>query len=268
MGRTAPESLDGSRFVRRLHGVSGGVELRKHAVARALRERPAEDVARLLAEVLDLDRSGDEAASCVLGAMMAVLEDERLGRELTRALAQLPPGALREEVVGLLASGPAWRNFDENAAARADARNFPETLGMLKTQARTARDPDALSRIALASNPAVVRNLLVNPRLTEASVVRLAARRPARAEPLVEVWRSKWGARHAVRRALVFNPYLPPEVGVKVVPLLLRTDWAEIAGNGALHPGVRAEAKLLLAADCRGPASPASPRVLVLDAEG
>jgi hypothetical protein len=267
MGRTPPESLDGLSFVRRLHGVSGGAGLRKHAVARALRARPAEEVARLLAEVLDLDRSGNEAASCVLGTMMAVLEDERLGRELTRGLAQLPPGALQQEVVGLLAAGPAWRNFDEDAAARADARNFPETLGMLKTKARTARDPDALARIALASNPSVVRNLLVNPRLTEASVVRLAARRPARSEPLVEVWRSRWGTRHSVRRALVFNPYLPPEVGVKVVPLLLRTDWEEIAGDGALHPSVRAEAKLLLAAEGRGSARRAAPRVVVLDAE-
>jgi len=268
MGRTAPQSLDGPHFVRRLHAVSGGVELRKQAVARVLRGLPAEEVARLLAEVLDLDRSGDEAAGCVLGTVMAVLEDARLGRELTSGLAQLPPGVLREEVVGLLASGPAWRNFDEDAAARADARNFPETLGLLKTKARTARDPDALARIALASNPAVVCNLLVNPRLTEPSVVRLAARRPARSEPLVEVWRSKWGARRAVRRALVFNPYLPPEVGVKVVPLLLRTDWEEIAADGALHPSVRAEARLLLAADCRATALPASPRVLVLDAEG
>jgi len=267
MGRTPPESLDGSRFVRRLHGISGGVQLKKHAVARVLRELPAEEVARLVAEVLDLDRSGNEAARCVLGTMMAVLEDEFLGRELTRALGQLPAGALREEVVGLLASGPAWRNFDEEAAARADARNFPETLGLLKTKARTARDPDSLARIALASNAAVVRNLLVNPRLTEASVVRLAARRPARSEPLVEVWRSKWGARRAVRRALVFNPYLPPEVGVKVVPLLLRTDWEEIAGDGALHPSVRGEAKLLLAADGRVSTGPASPRVPVLDAE-
>lgn len=251
MGRASTQSLGGVEFVRRLHGVSGGVELRKHAVARVLRAVPAEQVARLLAEVLDLDRSGDEAASCVLGAMMGVLEDERLGRDLTRTLAELPLGALRGDVVGLLACGPAWRNFDEDAAARADARNFPETLGMLKTKARTARDPDAISRIALASNADVVRNLLLNPRLTEESVVRLAARRPARAEPLVEVWRSRWGARRPVRRALVFNPYLPPEVGVKVVPLLLRTDWQEIARDGALHPSVRAQAKLLLAAAAR-----------------
>ncbi|MGO9066961.1 MAG: hypothetical protein ACLQIH_19755 [Myxococcaceae bacterium] len=268
MGRFPAESLKGWRFVQRMHGLSGGAELRKHAVARALRELPAEEVARLLAEVLELDRAGQEAASCVLGAMMAALEDAQLGRALTEQLAQLPPGGLRDEVVGLLASGPAWRTLDEDAAARADARNFPETLGMLKTKARTATDPDALARFALASNPSVVRNLLLNPRLTEPSVVRLAARRPARSEPLVEVWRSKWGARHSVRRALAFNPYLPPEVGVKLVPLLLRTDWQEVAADAGLHPSVRAEARTLLAAESQGPATPSEPKVLVLDPEG
>ncbi|MGO8970212.1 MAG: hypothetical protein ACLQDQ_11660 [Myxococcaceae bacterium] len=268
MGRFPAESLKGGRFVQRMHGVSGGAELRKHAVARALRELPAEEVARLLAEVLELDRAGQEAASCVLAAMMAALEDAQLGRALTEQLAQLPPGALRDEVVGLLASGPAWRTLDEDAAARADARNFPETLGMLKTKARTATDPDALARFALASNPSVVRNLLLNPRLTEPSVVRLAARRPARSEPLVEVWRSKWGARHSVRRALAFNPYLPPELGVKLVPLLLRTDWQEVAADAGLHPSVRAEAQSLLAAVSQGPATPSEPKVLVLDPEG
>ncbi len=264
MESSRAEGLDGRRFVQRMHGVSGGVELRKRAVARALGRLPAEEMARLLGQLLALDRAGDEAARCVLGAAMAVLADVRLGRPLAEALAQLPPDVLREEVAGLLASGPAWRTLEETAAARADARNVPETLGMLKTKARTARDPDALERLALASNASVVRNLLLNPRLTEPSVVRLAARRPARGEPLAEVWRSKWGALRSVRRALVFNPYLPPEVGVKVVPLLLRTDWVEVAADHGLHPSVRAEARTLLAAE-RQEAEPPKATVLVLD---
>ncbi len=248
MRRGPSESLDGRDFVRRLHAVAGGRQLRTRAVARALQALPPAEAARLLGEVLALERAGDEDATCVLGSIMTALGDPALGRELTRALAALSPAELPQEVVGLLVSGPAWRTLDEDAAARAEARNFPEMLGLLKTRARTARDPDALTRLALASDPSVVRYLLVNPRLTEPDVVRLAARRPARGEPLLEVWRSKWGSRHSVRRALVFNPYLPPEVGVTVVPLLLRTDWEEIARDGALHPSVRAEAHALLQA--------------------
>ena len=236
-------------------------------MARALRGLPSFDVARLLSEVLELERTGEEDAACVLGSMMAALEDPALGRELTLALGSLPAAVLPQEVVGLLASGPARRTLDEDAAARAEARNFPETLGLLKTRARTARDPDMLARLALASDPTVVRNLLLNPRLTEPAVVRLAARRPARGEPLVEVWRSRWGSRHSIRRALVFNPDLPPELGVKLVPLLLRTDWQELARDGSLHPSVRAEAHSLLAARSRGAPAVSTTAVLELDSE-
>jgi hypothetical protein len=263
-GRATPQpaALD---FVRRMHALGGGASLRRQAVAHALRALPPEEAARLVGDVLALARAGDEAADCVLGALMAALEDARLARGVTEALALLSPEAVGREVAALLASGPAWRTLDEDAAARSDARNFTETLGHLKTKARTARDPDALARMALVSNPSVVRNLLLNPRLTEPMVVRLAARRPARGEPLVEVFRSRWGHRHAVRRALVFNPYLPPEVGVKLVPLLLRTDWEEIAQDGALHPSVRAEARGLLAAPVEELPRPTETSALELD---
>lgn len=253
--------------MQRMHALAGGADVRKRAVARALRELLPEDTARLLEEVLALERAGDDAARCVLGSLLAALEDPRLGRELTQALAELPRAALPEAVLGLLATGPALRTLDEDAAARADARNFPETLGLLKTRARTARDADTLARLALASDASVVRNLLCNPRLTEPAVVRLAAHRPARGEPLVEVWRSKWSSRHLVRRALVFNPYLPPGVGVKLVPLLLRTDWEEIAGDAGLHPSVRAEAQALLATAWHRAPQRSAPPVVVLEPE-
>lgn len=266
MRAAASAGVDGREFVRRLHAVADA-RLRAHAVARELRRLGPEESARLLEEVLWLARSGDEAASCVLGSVMAVLDAPELGRAVRESLLAVPPGDLSEEVATLLASGPPRRILDEDAAARADARNFTETLGLLKTRARTVRDPDAIARIALASEPSVVRNLLVNPRLTEATVVRLAARRPARAEPLIEIWRSRWGHRRPVRRALVFNPYLPPEVGVKLVPLLLRPDWEEIAGDGGLHPSVRAEARALLDSPVGDLSGQGAPERIDLDLE-
>ena len=137
--------------------------------------------------------------------------------------------------------------YDARAAARADAKLFNMPLGYLKTQARLTTNPDDLARLAAASNAAVVRELLKNPRLTESLVVRIAARRPVRAEPLVEIWRSeRWSARTAVRRALVFNPYLPPEIGVKVVPLLAAPDIKLVANDNSLHVLVREQAMQML----------------------
>ena len=130
-----------------------------------------------------------------------------------------------------------------------------------KQQARLTRDPDVLSRLATVSNPAVLRNVLLNPRLTEPLVVRIAARRPARPEPLVEIWKTpRWSVRHAVRRALVFNPYLPPEVGAKIVPLLNASDLRELVADTGLLPALRQQAARLLLAPA--PGSPPGPLVL------
>ena len=104
--------------------------------------------------------------------------------------------------------------------------------------------------MAVASHPTVVREVLKNPRLTEAVVVRIAARRPARPEPLTEIWLSaRWSQRPAVRRALVLNPYLPPEVGAKIVPLLLHAELEEVAADSGLHTSLRQQAKTLLAGE-------------------
>src|SRR6185436_13371885 len=105
-----------------------------------------------------------------------------------------------------------------------------------------------LARLAIASNPEVVRNVLINPRLTEELVVRIAARRPARPEPLIEIWHSKrWCTRPAVRRALAFNPYLPPEIGAKIVPLLSLTELKELSRDNMVHAALRDHARALLA---------------------
>ncbi len=96
------------------------------------------------------------------------------------------------------------------------------------------------------SNALVIREVLKNPRLTEPLVVRIASRRPARPEPLVEIWRSRWSTRPAIRRALAFNPYLPPDVGAKILPLLARADLGELKSDASVHPVLREQASRLL----------------------
>jgi len=151
------------------------------------------------------------------------------------------------EVETLFTEAPPKLEYHLDAAKRADAKLFSQSLGYLTTQARLTRNPDELSRLAVASNPAVIRNVLLNSRLTEALVVRIAARRPARPEPLLEIWRSpKWSLRPAVRKALVFNPYFPTEAGVKIVPLLASAELKELANDHAVHPTLAEQARALL----------------------
>ncbi|MBN1209929.1 MAG: hypothetical protein JXB05_34075 [Myxococcaceae bacterium] len=242
-----PTREQARNLVLRLHGLSGGSEILRKAAARELARFDPLDANELMGHLISLARSGWEPATHVLSAFVTALAMEAAEMPYADELRRLAQVQSLPTVADLFAEGPARQEMDPGAAAKADARAFTQSLGHLKQQARLTRDPDVLSRLATVSNPLVVRNALLNPRLTEALVVRMAARRPARPEPLVEIWKSaRWSVRHAVRRALVFNPYLPPEVGAKIVPLLNGTDLAELAADSSVHSSLREQAARLL----------------------
>ena len=188
----------------------------------------------------------------VLPAFMRALEDDGDLIPHLATLRQVASLHEQEEVTFVFSEGRPVQEYDTDAAARADAKLFTSPLGVLKTRARITRNPDELSRLAVASNASVIREVLKNPRLTEDLVVRIAARRPARPEPLEEIWRSpRWNRQPAVRRALVFNPYLSPEVAVKIVPLMSVTDLKELATDRNVHLSVRELAVRLSASGAR-----------------
>jgi hypothetical protein len=233
-------------LVAKLKAVSGDAEIAWRAAARELLVLESDELIATLGNVIRLSRAGDSDARAALGPLTTCLRADPHLR--TRA----PELSLVAERLGppvaatLFAEGPAQLALDARVAAKADAQAFSMTLGHLKSLARLTRDPDQLSRLCAMSTADVVRNALLNPRLTEPGVVRMAARRPSRPEPLVEIWRSpKWSSRYPVRRALAFNPYLPVEVGAKIVPLLTDEDLRALAAAGALHPALREQARIL-----------------------
>jgi len=237
------------QVVQRLVVLSGGDDIRRKAAARLLAQLDPTGATMLLHEVQVLARTGSAAAAEAMLAFSRALELEALTIphvELLRRAASLM-GATTVEL--LFSEGEAAMAYDANAAARADAKLFNQPLGVLKSRARLTQNPDEMARFAVASNAAVVRELLRNARLTEEVVVRIAARRPARPEPLVEIWRSdRWTTRPGVRRALVFNPYLPVDVGARIVPLLSRADLLELSKDSSVHPSLKEQALVLLAA--------------------
>lgn len=232
---------DGARLIiRRLDVLGGGHEVLRRAAARTLGELDPPRATELLSLVMKLSVDRWGPAMRVLPAFMRALEDDG---DLIPHLATLRQVAAlyeQEEVTFVFSEGRPVQEYEPDAAARADAKLFTLPLGVLKSRARLTRNPDELSRLAVASNASVIREVLKNPRLTEDLVVRIAARRPARPEPLEEIWRStRWNNQPAVRRALVFNPYLSPEVAVKIVPLMGITDLRHLASDGNLHLSVR-----------------------------
>ncbi len=116
----------------------------------------------------------------------------------------------------------------------------PLTLGERKALARKP-DREMMARLLLDPHPDVIRRLLVNPRLTEDDVVRLAAKRPCRSDVLVEIARSeKWMHRAPVRMAVVLNPATPLEIAAPIVSLLMRQELKLVAESTAVSRLVRA----------------------------
>ncbi len=228
------------QIVRRLDVLGGGHDVLRRAAARTLGELDPPRATELLSTVMKLSVERWEPAMRVLPALMRALEDDG---DLIPHLATLRQVAAlyeQEEVTFVFSEGRPVQEYDTDAAARADAKLFTLPLGVLKSRARLTKNPDELSRLAVASNASVIREVLKNPRLTEDLVVRIAARRPARPEPLEEIWRSpRWNRQPAVRRALVFNPYLSPEVAVKIVPLMSVIDLRQLATDRNVHLSVR-----------------------------
>ncbi|MBL9038959.1 MAG: hypothetical protein JNG84_10620 [Archangium sp.] len=233
--------------IKRLVALGGGHSVVQRAVARELSALAPSEANEFLHELQRLARTGWLPAVTVLPSVVRALEQEPELAGLADVARRVAALEERPDVEMLFTQGAPQREYDADAAARADAKLFTMPLGYLKQQARLTRNPDELARLAVASNPEVVREVLKNTRLTEAIVVRIAARRPARPEPLTEIWRSaRWSGRPAVRRALVCNPYLPPEVAAKIVPLLSRAELQEIVGDNSLHVAVRRQAEVLL----------------------
>lgn len=114
------------------------------------------------------------------------------------------------------------------------------TLGERKSLARRP-DRAMMERLFTDPHPDVIRGLLRSPKVTEDDVVRLAARRPGRAEILAEVARSpKWMHRARVRLTLLLNPSTPLELAAPITGLLVRQELKLVVAATHVADGVRA----------------------------
>lgn len=153
----------------------------------------------------EADRHGDEPLKRLLRTPAAASEMENPASALHRSVADLPLGTRRALAKGL-------------------------DRGLLE---KLLLDPDAV----------VIEHLLQNPRILEADVVRIAARRPIPATTLGVIARHpRFGTRPRVRAALARNPYTPSDVALHALPSLSQRELREVAGDAHLHPDTRAQA--------------------------
>lgn len=244
MKRSGAIAAEAEALARRLLALEEG-PVRARAAGRALGalepEAAAETISALVAS------AGSGGGSAVVAAVGQAVLDPQAGLAyhwLAGVYASATERGL-EEVRGMLLA-PAPQRLWQEPLDKADPRLAHLTLGHKKSLARVHRDPDLLARLAAEGEPVVVRELLRNPQLTEPFALRIASRRPCRPETLRCLWQERrWRTRPAVLGALVRNPYLEPEVALKILPSLPAGELEEIAADGTLHPLLRAVSRTI-----------------------
>jgi hypothetical protein len=223
--------------------------LRVAAAARELAQMMPERGAWVLAALLELAREGSPEERLALEALgRALLSDpsDVLSNLHRQRLFEAAAESELPEVEALFIAPPPVLATDPDHPPKPDPALAHLTLGHKKMLARTA-DPDLLARLAAEAEPSVIQNILINPRLTESLVVRICARKPIRAQVLEAIYESrKWSTRALVRQAMVENPYTPPELSLKILPILSVPVLKQVANNKQLHESVREAASRLL----------------------
>jgi hypothetical protein len=246
VGAKGPASTRAEDFARRLSALPEG-PMRAGAAARHLRALPPSEGVVLLAALVS---SGAEPwGTPAIAAVGQALRDPASAIDYewrAAAYAEARDRSLPHVASLFLSPGP--RRAFEEPRDKADPVAARLTLGHKKAFARLERDPDLLARLAAEGDPAVIRELLRNPLVTETVAARIAARRPARPEALRALHEDpRFRNRVAVRRALARNPYVETEIALHILPTLPVSLVAEISGDGTLHPVVREAARRLLA---------------------
>jgi hypothetical protein len=205
-----------------------------------------ERVAAALDELCGRAEQANALAREVLSAVTPLLVDETPAEEL-RAIATerslLSLGRLLRRKSAASESIPPVSD-DRLLATSNTGRTL--TLGERKALARKPSRA-SLEKLLRDPHPAVIQNLLANPRMTEDDVVRLAARRPAFPEVIAQIAKSPvWSSRPRVRMALVQNPGSPPAIAVPLVGLLIRSELREVIAAADVSKVVRAAATELL----------------------
>ena len=212
--------------------------MRSLLLAEKVQGLTARQAAELLQAIV-LGASRDKGDYCLLlDALNVPLLATRLGNPFMREIYSVAQVEGFEELAGILSRPEASRSADQEPEPQDDLPS-----GVRISRAKQLRGPQ-LVRMFADTDPRVIRAVLQNPSLTESDVLKLCSRRPAFAAVQQEVMKSrKWIARYAVKKALIFNPYSPTELGLKLVHFLMLQDLRLVADSLDLHPAIREVAR-------------------------
>ena len=172
----------------------------------------------------------------------ALCEIDIVKEHLARRLADIYALAEREELylaTEWLSPAPIKPPQGPNLCAHHDLSTL--TLGERRALARRAK-PVLLEKLLVDPDPAVIKNLLNHPHLSEREVVRVAAKRPGNPAVLEAIYQHKrWFARYAVKLALLNNPQTPPRLTLLILPHIAVPDLLDLAKGRRFSPGFLAQ---------------------------
>jgi len=119
-------------------------------------------------------------------------------------------------------------------------------LGMRKA---LARKPEfkLVKRIARDQDHRVIKILLDNPRLTEIDVARIGATRPTSPQVLEEISKHpRWGTRYSIKKVVVFNPYAPLSLSLRLLAFMTLQDLEEVLNSPDLNPALQSQAESII----------------------
>lgn len=239
--RGASELADA--FVRTTRGIKEP-ELRVAYARTLLFDTDIDALASMLDVVCGRAEQADLGAREALVSLVDALADPCVAKVVQRLREQaagVPHLALERLVRQPVSVVPA-REVPEPEDDRVPdyGRGRPLTLGERKSLARRP-DRAMVDRLLRDPHPDVIRQLLVNPKLTEDDVLGLAARRPCRPDVLTQIARAtRWVHRPRIRIALVLNPDTPLDIAAPLVGLLMRHELRLVATSTTVPPAVRA----------------------------
>lgn len=141
------------------------------------------------------------------------------------------------------------RSLAPQSAAVSDVPDYGAGRELTVGERRTlARRPSRghIDRLLADPHPLVIRELLLNSKLTENDVLRLAARRPANTAALEALTRSPpWLRRPRVRFAMVQNPGTPLYIAGPLLVLCNRKELSEVVSNTMVPLALRSTAQEL-----------------------
>lgn len=217
--------------------------LRAQVAAEELSRLSPATTALLLATLVRQARDLDRAASAIAAVTRALSRGE-LDPDFVAATLACARSRADRLVEALLATGPAVREYDQNHERFVDRRMRSMTLGERRALSKT-RDIDLLVRLAHDQDPQVIRQLLLNPRVTEREAVTIASRRPTHAHVLETVLRSRFGHSRRVRRAVAHNPYASVAQAVRALATLTAGELRLVAADEHVSAEVRQHANAL-----------------------